>query len=57
MRGNIITSTGPAPLFTPGSDLQWALSKFDKNLYWVDGQGTKNAYLLRQFILMNMINE
>jgi hypothetical protein len=43
MRGNIITSTGPAPLFTPGSDLQWALSNFDKNLYWVDGQGARNT--------------
>ena len=38
MQGNIITSTGPAPLFTAGSDLQWALSTFDDNLYWVDGE-------------------
>ena len=37
MQGNIIASTGPAPLFTAGSDLQWALSTFDDNVYWVDG--------------------
>lgn len=37
MRGNIITSTGPAPLFSGGSDLQWALSTFDNNVYWLDG--------------------
>lgn len=40
MHGNIITSTGPAPLFTAGSDLQWALSTFDDNVYWVDGDAT-----------------
>ena len=40
MRGNIITSTGPAPLFSLGSDAQWRLSTFDANVYWLDGQGT-----------------
>ena len=34
MRGNIIASTGSAPLFTPGSAAQWALSTFDDNLYY-----------------------
>ena len=34
MRGNIIASAGPAPLFTSGSPAQWALSTFDDNLYY-----------------------
>ena len=34
MRGNIIASAGPAPLFTLGSPAQWALSTFDDNLYY-----------------------
>ena len=38
LHGNIVTSTGPAPLFSPGSDVQWALSSFDQNLYWLEGK-------------------
>ena len=39
MRGNIIVSAGPAPIFSPGSDAQWALSTFDHNVYWLAGGG------------------
>jgi hypothetical protein len=34
--GNIVYSGGKAPLFTPGTNLQWALSSFDENVYWHD---------------------
>lgn len=43
MHGNVIVSTAPAPLFTPGSEWQWALSTFDNNVYWLDGDGPNST--------------
>ena len=42
LHGNIIASEGGAPLFSPGSDLQWGLSTFDQNCYWQLGKKQQN---------------